>query len=61
MRPWLVKDPNWTPGYVPEADESMAAPMTRDALGRLLDSAAASGDSAFIGICFDINDHRHDA
>jgi len=56
MRAWLVMDPTWAAGSVPERrDASAAAPVTRDGFGLLLDSAATGGDSAFIGICFDID------
>ena len=58
MRPWFVNDPTYTPGYVPHPEEDVAAPMKRDGFGQLLDSAALSGDSAFIGVCFDLTDPR---
>jgi hypothetical protein len=54
MRPWFVNDPTYTPGYVPIPEEEAGAPMESDAFAQLLDSAAQSGDSAFIGVCLDI-------
>ena len=54
LRPWIVNEENWTRGYVPAAEDEAARPVTREAFALLLDSAAVSGDSAFVGVCFDI-------
>jgi len=55
MRPWLVKDPHWTPVYVPQPQEKMPARISLDALEHLLDAAAFGGSSAFADICFDVD------
>ena len=55
LRPFVVQDPNWTPGYVPPpVEQAPCARMTLDGLKRLLDAAASSGDSAFVGLCFEL-------
>jgi len=59
MRAWMVKDPYWTPGYVPRAEEKTPARMPLEALGNLLDAAAFGGDSAFVGVCFDLEQPDH--
>jgi len=59
MRPWLVKDPHWTPGYVPQPEEKTPTRMPLEALGKLLDAAAFGGSSAFASICFDVDPLEH--
>jgi hypothetical protein len=51
-----VNDPTWTPGYVAPSGQAIPARVPLGGLERLLDSAAASGDSAFVGVCFDIEE-----
>jgi hypothetical protein len=58
LRPWVVNDPTWTPGYVAPSGESIANDVPPGGFEQLLDSAAAAGDSAFIGVCFDIGAKR---
>jgi len=58
LRPWFVNDATWTPGYVAPPNDAVPANVTREGLGRLLDSAAASGDSAFLDVCFDVDNKR---
>jgi len=56
MRPWLVKDPHWTPAYVAEPGEKTPARMSLDALKNLLRSLG--GNSAFAGIFGDVDSQK---
>jgi len=58
MRPFVIRDAYWNPGYVPVEQDEPAAPMPLASLEQLLDSAAFAGDSAYIGLCFDIGESR---
>ena len=55
LRPFVVEDPYWNPGYAPAQPAADAAQVPREGFELLLDSAAISGDSAFIGVCFDLD------
>ena len=55
MRTWMVKDPHWTTGYVPQPEEKTPARMSLHALERLLDAAAIGGTSAFADVFFDVD------
>jgi hypothetical protein len=54
MRPWLVKDPHWTPAYVAEPGEKTPTRRSLDALKNLLRAAASGASSAFAGIFGDV-------
>jgi hypothetical protein len=58
MRPWLVKDPRWTPAYVAEPDENTPTRMSLDALKNLLRAVALGGGSAFAGIFGDVDSRK---
>ena len=56
LRPFVVQDPHWTPGYVTPADEPVVpTAVTLQGFEGLLNAAASTGDSAFIGVCFDLD------
>ena len=73
MRPFVLEDPYWNPGYarvkhqeptaqVPQATAQApqaTARVPRNGLEQILSSAAFAGDSAFIGICFDFDPLGH--
>ena len=56
LRPWYVNDPVWTPGYVAQPEETLPREVPLEGFEQLLESAAFAGDSAFIGVCFEIGD-----
>ena len=58
LRPWFVNDRNFTPGYMPPPDEHAPARVTIEGMERLLDSAAVAGDSAYLGVCFELENQR---
>jgi len=58
MRHWLVRDNPWSPAYDERFPARPAVHVSPEALGQLLDSAAFAGDSAFLGICFDLGAER---
>ena len=57
LRPWIVQDATWTRGYAPTAEE-LPVRMPLEGFERLLESAAVSGDSAYIGVCFDLDTQK---
>lgn len=59
MRPWMVKDPHWTPGYVEPPEQEMPVRIPSDGLCLLLSAAAFGGCSAFVDICFDVEPLEH--
>ena len=58
LRPWIVQDATWTRGYVAPPSEEVPVRVQLEGFERLLESAAVSGDSAFIGICFDLDTQK---
>ena len=56
LRPFVIEDSYWNPGYAPaKLAEDAPALVPREGFELMLDSAAISGDSAFIGVCFDLD------
>jgi len=58
LRAWFVNDSNWTPGYVAQLSDEAPASVSREGIEKLLDACAVTGDSAYLDVCFDIDNER---
>ena len=59
MRTWMVRDPQWTPGYAAPPEDRTPVRMPNEGLAVLLSAAAFGGCSAFVDICFDVDTPEH--